>query len=87
MITDLVRELLDGDKINIYQYETYMLFGTNDLGVRYLHNMIDNLVLNCPLEGEKSAFYTGKLSEWRDIKTVINGVNNLLKGVNYDGSK
>lgn len=81
-------EIYREGKINDLEFHTYALFMGSDLGQGYLKNALESILMEEPPGVGEYAFsyYSGRISVWRQIKTIINGINNLLDGKNYDGS-
>lgn len=79
--------LLAAGRITRPEYETFVLFTTNDLGKAYLARMTEQTFMDqAPPElftGEMLAYSEGRRSMLRDIKTTIENINQLLRG-NYD---
>lgn len=85
---DKVGELFQQGEIEEYHYHTYMVFMASDLGQGYLKNALDSILMEEPPPVGEYAFsyYSGRISVWREIKSVITGIHNLLDGRNYDGT-
>jgi hypothetical protein len=77
-LTNLLRE----GKIDKYEFDTYLMFGADDLGRNYLKNMLDAIVLEEPISGKPIEYgkAEGRRSVWRQIKLVIDKLNYLLEG-------
>ena len=88
MMLEAVGALYKEGKITDYHYHTYMLFMGSDLGQGYLKNSLDSILMEEPPGVGEYAFsyYGGRISVWREIKSVITGIHNLLDGKNYDGT-
>lgn len=81
MIEDKLAALLNAEKINKFQYDTYLLFGATEIGRKYLANMVESvLVEKAPPIREGFAYQDGRRSWWGEIKTTINVVNLKLEG-------
>lgn len=71
-------------KISDVEYETYLLYVGNDVGARYLKNMVDSSFMEEPVDPTNTLFqwHDGRRSVWRDAKRMIANVERLLKGKN-----
>lgn len=80
-MSDKVTALYREGKIDKYEYDTFILFEGNDVGRNYLRNMFEAIVLEEPdhSKSESYAWIDGRRSTWRQVKIVINMVNNLLE--------
>ena len=80
-LTNLMRE----GKIDKYEFDTYLMYGADDLGRDYLKNMLNAILLEEPIAGKPIEYgkAEGRRSVWRQIKLVIDKVNYLLEG-NHD---
>lgn len=85
---DEVINLFKEGKLGDYEFRTYVMFMGDDMAKQYLAKALDAIIMETPAAvGEYAcSYYAGRVSVWREIKEVINGVNNLLEGKNYDGS-
>lgn len=83
-MADKVTSMLREGKIDLLEYDTYVLFELNELGRNYLKNMIESVFLEepAPTGNHSYARAFGKQSAWREIKTIINLVN--LKLAEYE---
>lgn len=82
----MIEDLLKANKITPNEYKLYCLFGT-ELGRECLDIMIEESFMEEPLEKEFSgvrfAFYDGRRSLLRSIKTILEKVYQLVKENNY----
>ncbi len=76
-----LKELLDSNKIDIYEYDTYLLFDGTDLGREYLAKKLESICLDMPMEANPLEIMhkDGRRSEGRDIKFLIIKVNKLME--------
>lgn len=74
--------LLTEGKIDKYEFDTYLMFGADDLGRDYLKNMLNAIVLEEPVSGRGTDYakVDGRRSVWRNIKLVVDKLNFLLEG-------
>lgn len=88
MVLEQVDNLLREGLIDEWMYHTYVTFMADEFSQGYLQNSIDSIFMEKPpAVGEFGfSYYAGRLSVWREIRECIVGINNLLKGLNYDGS-
>lgn len=82
-----LKQLLIDQKINKFEYDSYILFESNELGRIYLSHKIESLFMDS-VEGmqidQTYPFHFGRMSEWRDIKIAIVKINTILKEVEND---
>lgn len=79
--------LLNERKIDQFQYDTYLLFGVYELGIKYLKNISESTWLEEPPPVRGGfAYQEGRRSNWREIKTIVNLVNLKLEG-KFDDSE
>lgn len=85
----MIEDLMKAQKISPREYKLYSLFGTQ-LGHECLSEMMDEAFMEEPLEqemtGTRFAFYDGRRSLLRSIRTVIDKVNTIIKENNYVGA-
>ena len=86
----MVEDLLKAQKISPREYKLYSLFGTQ-LGYECLSIMIDEAFMEEPLEeemtGVRFAFYDGRRSLLRAIRTIVDKVHSIIKENNYVGAE
>src|SRR5580693_8487414 len=77
-LTNLMRE----GKIDKYEFDTYLMYGAEELGRDYLKNMLSAIILEEPITGQPIEYgkAEGRRSVWRQIKLVIDKINHLLEG-------
>lgn len=81
-MTDTLTALLREGKITHYEYCTYLLFAGNDVGAQYLKDSIESSFMEEPIDPKKTLFiwHDGRRSVWRDIKSILNKIESILKG-------
>ncbi len=81
---DKLKSLLNEGKISKIEYKTYIAFMGNDVAKEFLALMLDSIVMEEPETPTSELFiwHDGRRSVWRDIKMMINKVNDILE--NYD---
>jgi hypothetical protein len=74
--------LLHEGKIDKYEFDTYLMYGADDLGRDYLKNMLNAIVLEEPIIGKPIEYgkAEGRRSVWRQIKLIIDKINYLMEG-------
>lgn len=81
----MLDDLLAAGKISPQQYDTFLLFHTNEIGYKYLQNIIMAEFMSEPREKEFNsegfAFYSGRQSVWRDIQNLIQIVQQEIDNV------
>ena len=71
-------------KISETEYLNYLLYATSDLGIRYLKIAIEGVLMEEPITPTSELFvwHDGRRSVWRDIKRMVDRVDDLLNGEN-----
>jgi hypothetical protein len=69
-------------KLTDYEYNTYLLFCGNDVGVRYLIHAMQSSFMEEPIKPSSPLFawHDGRKSVWRDIQRIIDKIEQLLEG-------
>lgn len=69
-------------RITEVEYMNYLLYATSDLGIRYLKISIDGILMEEPITPTSELFvwHDGRRSVWRDIKRMVDRVDNMLNG-------
>ena len=82
-----LQSLLHEGKITKREYKTYITFIGNDVAKEFLADMLDSIVMEEPQQPTDTLFiwHDGRRSVWRDIKIMINKVNDVMEQYN-DGS-
>lgn len=73
-----LRSLVDTAVISRREYETFMVFQSNDIGRQFLTNMMNSIVMEEPVHmptGVLFAWHDGRRAVWRDIQMIIDKVN------------
>ncbi len=85
-MSDKLTSLLRENKIDKYEFDTYLLFEGNELGRQYLKNMLDAIVLEEPDYNDNLSYarVEGKRLVWRNIKMLINRINYMIEGTKHD---
>jgi hypothetical protein len=86
----MLDELLQLKKININQYEIYMLFEASEVGKKWLNYLRDEAFLDTPLPNltpELLAYQHGRCSVARDIIVTVNYIQQLLKEHVHDSGE
>lgn len=82
----MIDDLLKAQKISPKEFKIYSLFAS-ELGHECLSIMMDEAFMEEPLESEftgvRFAFYDGRRSMLRSIRTVVEKVNTIIKDNNY----
>jgi len=83
---DKLIHLLNSNRIDQFEYDSYLMFEVGDLGRNYLKNSLEAVALEAPLKCSKDnvMWVDGRRSVWRDIKIAINKINSLLEGVQHE---
>lgn len=85
----MIDDLLDLKRISPEEHDIYMLFQVNDLGRKCLDKMMLEAFMDEPSDKQFSntgfAFYDGRRSLLRDIKSVIKHVESIIQEVNNAG--
>ena len=81
---DNLKSILNEGKISKIEYKTYLTFMGNDVAREFLAFMLESIVMEEPSTptNDLFAWHDGRRSVWRDIKVMINKVNDILE--NYD---
>jgi len=84
---DKLQRLLHEGKISKIEYKTYITFVGNDVAKEFLVYMLESIVMEEPQQPSMELFvwHDGRRSVWRDIKIIINKVNDVMEKYN-DGS-
>ena len=83
-----LEDLLSAGHISQNDYETYVLFSHSEMGRKWFENMIIETFMDEPSPqhciGEAFAYTDGRRSIFRNIKNVIDGINQLIKEMSDD---
>lgn len=81
----MIEELLASGVIDQKAYQNYHLFQVNELGRKWLYQMMDGTYMDEPAEQDFSgvafAFYDGRRALIRDIRRMILFVEQKLKEI------
>lgn len=83
---DKLINLLHAQIIDKFEYDSYILFEVIEHGRIYLKNALEMVVLEEPINQDSSSVMKidGRRSVWREIKIIINKINQLLQGEKYE---
>ena len=85
----MIEDLIKAKKISQEHYDVYMLYQTTELGRKCLSNMANaefrQEIPPHEFKGVGFAFYDGRRSVWRDIFTIIDKVQDLIRENLNDG--
>jgi hypothetical protein len=76
-------------KIDQFDYDTYLMFESNDIGRAYLKNMLEAIVLEEPntTKSHSFAWVDGRRSVWRQIKASLNHSKLIMEGTTNEHSR
>lgn len=78
-----LQDLLDLKKITYIEFEIYMLFACSEMGRSWFNASLMDSFMDQPspnhCHGEVFAYMDGRRSIFRNIKSVMDNVENLLK--------
>lgn len=77
-----VNALYKTGKINTIEFQTYCLYELSPLGHEYLKNMCESVLMEEPINpvNDLFAWHDGRRSHWRDVKLIIQKVNQIMEG-------
>lgn len=83
-MTDKLNALLATKHISKHEYDTYMLFAVSQVGQEYLKYRVESAFMEEPHQssGVDFAWHNGRMSVFRDIKMIIDRVNEELERQN-----
>lgn len=89
MSNNPINNLIQVKKISEQEFKVYSLFAS-ELGQDVLKQMMNEAFMEEPMDkdfkGATFAFYDGRRSLLRSIKTTVERVQHILKENNYDGT-
>jgi hypothetical protein len=81
-----LKALLEENKITKFEYKTYMMYCSNDMGREYLKDAVESSFMEEAIQPMEDCFawIDGRKSVWRDIKVMINKVQYLMENNSND---
>jgi hypothetical protein len=83
----ILDDLLVSKKITKEEYDIYVLFELSEMGKQYMNRMVHDSFMDCAspfdMRTEILAYGEGRRSIFREIKIIVENINNLL-GSNHD---
>lgn len=85
----MIDKLISAGIVGSKEYEAYQLFHLNELGRKWLYQMMDGTYMDEPAEQDFSgvafAYYDGRRALIREIRRMILFVEEKLKEALHDG--
>ena len=80
-MSNKVVNLLNEGKIDLYQYDVYVLYEVNEMGRTFLKNKMEANAREEPQHDRPNsyAWYDGRRSCWREIDAIVSFVKYLVE--------